>query len=114
MLKKDHAIQASLFTDDDALSYKQVADKLPEKYRSRMAALQSVIAKLRNEDLNDGHCFLIFDDRLPEDEAYYEYPDGRIRIEKLDKRNIEIPRTVVKVLSKTESALVRKRHALAC
>lgn len=113
MSKKDNSVQVSLFGGHDARNYESVQQKFPERYRSRMAALQSVIAKLRDEDLSDGHCFLIFDDNLPEDEAYYEYPDGCIRVEKLDKRNIEIPRTVVKVLNKAESALVRKKHVFA-
>lgn len=45
--------------------------------------MEQVIRKLRNDDLNHGHCFMIFDDELPEDQAYYEYPDGSINIERL-------------------------------
>ncbi|HEY9197277.1 MAG TPA: hypothetical protein VIM77_13465 [Mucilaginibacter sp.] len=108
MSKKEN-IHASLFAEND----RSMQERFPERYRSRMTVLQSVIAKLREEDLNQGHCFLIFDDSLPEDQAYYEYPDGSIRIEKLDKRNIDVPRTVIKVLNRTESASVRKKHVFA-
>jgi len=62
--------------------------------------------------LNSGHCFMIFDENLPDDQAYYEYPDGLIRIEKLDKSNIEIPRVLIKVLNKNEATVVREKHAI--
>jgi len=113
MSNNDYYIQGSLFAEYRRVNRSAVRPELAEKYRSKIEALQHVISKLRNEDLNRGYCFLIFDNNLPEDQAYYEYPDGLIRIEQLDPRNIEIPRTVLKVLSKAESKAVRKKHALA-
>jgi hypothetical protein len=83
-------------------------------HSSKIALMQDVIRKLRSDDLKQGHCFMIFDEELPEDEAYYEYPDGNIKIEKLDRRNIEIPRKVVKVLNKCEVSIVRKKHGIIC
>ncbi|SEO70688.1 hypothetical protein ACFGVS_30055 [Mucilaginibacter sp. AW1-7] len=77
---------------------------------NRLFAMQQVIKKLRNDDLNQGHCFMIFDDELPDDEAYYEYPDGQIKVERLDKSNLDAPREVIKVLTKSEIAAVKEKH----
>jgi len=77
---------------------------------SRVFAMQQVIRKLRHDDLKDGHCFMIFDDELPENQAYYEYPDGHIQIEQLDKHNLDIPRTIIRLLTKEEIAVVKERH----
>ncbi|MDB5152681.1 MAG: hypothetical protein JWR54_1432 [Mucilaginibacter sp.] len=115
MSRKVHYIQSSLFNENaegTRTSTHQYISRFSQTYSSKIKVLESVITKLRKDDLGSGHCFLIFDDNLPEDQAYYEYPDGSIRIEQLDKSNIEIPRVIVKVLSKTETAAVRKRHAL--
>jgi len=76
----------------------------------RVFAMQQVIKKLRNDDLNQGYCFMIFDDGLPEGQAYYEYPDGDIHIEEVDKDNLDIPRIVVKVLTKKEIASLKEKH----
>ncbi len=80
------------------------------QHNSRVLAMQQVIKELRIDDLNHGHCFMIFDDELPEDQAYYEYPDGSIHIEQLDKDNLDIPRTIIKVLNKNEIAAVKEKH----
>ena len=77
---------------------------------NRVFAMQQVIKKLRSDDLNEGHCFMIFDDGLPENQAYYEYPDGHIQIEQLDKNNLDIPRVVIKVLTEKENALIKEKH----
>lgn len=77
---------------------------------SRIAAMQQVIKNLRNDDLSNGHCFMIFDEYLPEDQSYYEYPDGRIQIEKVDEDNLYNPRTVIKILTEAESISVKERH----
>lgn len=113
MSNKSSNSQLSLFTQSiaplDASNYQTVA----KLYEAKVASLRSVITRLREEDLKKGYAFLIFDDTLPEDQAYYEYPDGRICIEQLDKRNIEIPRVLVKALNRKESDAVRKKYALA-
>lgn len=77
---------------------------------SRLFAMQQVIKKLRDNDLTKGHCFMIFDDELPDDEAYYEYPNGEIKVEKLDKSNLDAPRKIVKVLTEIEVAAVKEKH----
>ena len=81
-----------------------------DRQDNRLFAMQQVIRKLRNDDLNQGHCFMIFDDELPEDQAYYEYPDGRIHVEQLDKYNLDVPRTVIKALTKKEIAALKEKH----
>ncbi len=72
--------------------------------------MQQVIRKLRQDNLNEGHCFMIFDDDLPDDQAYYEYPDGRIQVEQLNKDNLDIPRLLIKVLTPKETALIKEKH----
>jgi len=81
-----------------------------DEQKDRVLAMQQVIRKLRHDDLNDGHCFMIFDDELPENQAYYEYPDGRIQIEQIDKNNLDIPRLVVSVLTGEEVAVVKEKN----
>jgi hypothetical protein len=76
----------------------------------RILKTQQVIKKLRHDDLNEGHCFMIFDDGLPENEAYYEYPDGRIQIEQLVKDDIYAPRIVIRALTKEETAMLKEKH----
>jgi hypothetical protein len=83
-----------------------------DQLNGRVLAMQQVIKKLRSDDLNQGHCFMIFDDGLPEGQAYYEYPDGDIRIEQLDKNNLDIPRIIVKVLSKKEVSALKEKHEI--
>lgn len=79
---------------------------------NRILAMEQVIRKLRNDDLNHGHCFMIFDDDLPEDQAYYEYPNGSINIERLNKDNLDIPRVVIRVLNTKEVDAVKEKHAV--
>ncbi|QIL37991.1 hypothetical protein G7074_01045 [Pedobacter sp. HDW13] len=74
--------------------------------------MESVIQKLREEDLSRGYCFMVTDRELLEDEAYYLYPDGSIKIEQVNLKNIELPRVVLKVLNKRESELVKRKHAI--
>lgn len=76
----------------------------------RLAAIQEIIKKLRHDDLNEGHCFMIFDDDLPDGEAYYEYPDGKITIEQLNKDNLDLPRIVIHELSDDEVNTVKQKH----
>jgi len=83
---------------------------IDNKEDARILAMQRVIRKLRHDDLNDGHCFMIFDDGLPEGQAYYEYPDGSIRVEQLDRFNLDIPRIVIDELDKDEIASLKERH----
>lgn len=79
---------------------------------NRIHAMEQVIRKLRNDDLNQGHCFMIFDDELAQDQAYYEYPNGGINIEQLNKDNLDIPRTIIRVLSPKEIKAVKEKHAV--
>lgn len=104
-------VQGQLFDEPENKGAKGYAHTHPI-YEDRIKNLEQVIRKLRKEDLDSGHCFMIFDECLETDEAFYEYPDGRIRVEKLDQRNIEIPRTVIKVLSNTEASALRDKHAI--
>ncbi len=53
---------------------------------------------------------MIFDDGLPEGQVYYEYPGGDIRIEQLDENNLDIPRIVIKMLTKKEVAALKEKH----
>jgi hypothetical protein len=77
---------------------------------SRIYAMNQVIKELRLHSLSDGHCFMIFDDELSENQAFYEYPDGSIQIEQLNKTNVDIPRVVIHVLSQSEISKVREKH----
>jgi hypothetical protein len=76
----------------------------------RVFAMQQVIRKLRHDDLNEGYCFMIFDDELFGDQAYYEYPDGSIQVEQIDKDNFDVPRLVIRVLTDKEIAAVKEKH----
>lgn len=78
----------------------------------RIAVTSLIIKQLRIKKLNNGHCFLIFDEELPEEHSYYEYPDGRIQVEEVDITNLYNPRRVIKVLSEEEASKVRTRHAV--
>ncbi len=118
MLKKGspHYIQGTLFKEDSYFYNSQISPASAgssEQYTSKIETLNSIIRRLRSDDLSQGHCFMIFDEDLPEDEAYYEYPDGTIRIEKLNHRNIKVPRILVKVLNKNEITAIRKKHFIA-
>jgi hypothetical protein len=83
---------------------------IDNKEDARVLAMQQVIRKLRHDDLNEGHCFMIFDDELPEGQAYYEYPDGSIRVEQLDKLNLDIPRIVISELNEDEIVSLKEKH----
>jgi len=76
----------------------------------RLTAMQEIIKKLRHDDLNEGHCFMIFDDDLPDGQAYYEYPNGKITIEQLNQDNLDLPRMVIHELAPGEIDLVRQKH----
>jgi len=76
----------------------------------RIAAMREVIKKLRSDNLSEGHCFMIFDDEPPEDQAYYEYPDGSIRIEQLNNGSVDLPRIVIRHLREDEIAAVKEKH----
>lgn len=45
-------------------------------------ATDETIRRLRKSDLVAGRSFMYFSDLLPEDQAFFEYPDGSFRIEK--------------------------------
>ena len=76
----------------------------------RLTAMQEIIKKLRHDDLNEGYCFMIFDDDLPDGQAYYEYPHGKITIEQLNEDNLDLPRIVVRELSEPEVNAVKQKH----
>ena len=110
-MEREQYIQGKLF-DDLGKSNKNESAKAYSQYLGRIEKLQQVIRKLRKNDLESGHCFMVFDERLEEDEAFYEYPDGNIRIERLDKSNIEVPRQVIKMLNRSEIKALRSKHAV--
>lgn len=110
-MERKQYIQGKLFGDlerFDKRDYSKGYLQSPE----RIEKLQQVIRKLRENDLGSGHCFMVFDERLEEDEAFYEYPDGSIRIERIDKSNIEVPRQIVRILTKQEIKALRSKHAV--
>ncbi len=110
-MERKQYIQGKLFGDLDIFKKEESANAHP-KYPERIEKLQQVIRKLRENDLGSGHCFMVFDERLEEDEAFYEYPDGHIRIERLDRSNIEVPRQVIRILNRTEIKALRDKHAV--
>jgi len=83
---------------------------ITDEQNSRIVAMRQVIKKLRHDNLNEGHCFMIFDDQLPENQAYYEYPDGHIQVEQIDKDNLDIPRVVISVLTGEETAVIKEKN----
>ena len=106
-MKREHYIQGRLFEDVELVN-----SITHPKYEDRIKTLEGVIKNLRKDDLSSGHWFLIFGEQLEEDEAFYEYPDGRISIERLDKNNIEIPRKLIRVLTSSETKALRKNNAI--
>jgi hypothetical protein len=76
----------------------------------RLTAMHEIIKKLRQDDLNEGHCFMIFDDDLSDGQAYYEYPNGKITVEQLNQDNLDLPRIVIRELSLAEVDLVKQNH----
>jgi hypothetical protein len=110
-MERKEYIQGKLFSEPERTKAKGYAHTYPRP-EFHIENLQQVIRKLRKQDLDSGYCFMIFDEHLEEDEAFYEYPDGRIRIEKLNPRNIEIPRIVIKVLNRKEVRALRERHVI--
>ena len=72
--------------------------------------MDHVIRQLRKEDLQKGHCFMISDSRLPADQAYIEYPDGSIKVEKITKNGTAASRQVVRTASAEEVAHLKKNH----
>jgi hypothetical protein len=83
---------------------------ITDEQNSRIVAMRQVIKKLRHDNLNEGHCFMIFDDQLPENQAYYEYPDGHIQVEQIDKDDLDIPRVVISVLTGEETAVIKEKN----
>ena len=76
----------------------------------RVGRAHQVIKRLRLEKLRSGHCFMFFDNTLPDGQAYFEYPNGAIAIEQLDRDNLDLPRIVVKQLDQAEIAAVKTKH----
>jgi hypothetical protein len=72
------------------------------QFGTRVKTMREVIKKLRRDDLAAGHCFMILDDDLPHDQAYYEYPDGRIQIEQIDLNNMYRPLLFIRSLTLNE------------
>jgi len=72
--------------------------------------MRDVIKKLRRDDLAAGHCFMILDDGLPDDQAYYEYPDGRIQVEQINLGDMYAPLVVVRVLTPEEIAELKQKN----
>jgi hypothetical protein len=85
-------------------------ESIAEAQNEQISAMKQVIRKLRTDNLNQGYCFMIFDDDLPEYQAYYEYPDGDINIEQINKDNPDMDREIIKVLTKDEVAAVKEKH----
>ena len=81
-----------------------------DQQNGRAFAMGQVIKELRNDNLNKGQCFMVFDDDLAEDQAYYEYPDGQINVEQINKYNLDTPRFIVKRLNMQEIASVKLKH----
>nr|WP_315423701.1 hypothetical protein [uncultured Pedobacter sp.] len=104
-------VQGRLFGEADRHEGKGYAH-VYTRYQERIEKLQNIILELRKNDLGNGHCFMFFDDLLEEDQAFYEYPDGRITIERLDKSNIEVPRQIIHVLNASETKAFRNKHAI--
>lgn len=63
------------------------------------------IKNLRKKSLLEGHAFLIYDQNLPKGQTYREYPDGSIRIERLDPNESKF--IVVKALDRSQADSVR-------
>ena len=51
--------------------------------RHSQATDETIIQRLRESDLAAGRSFMYFSDLLPEGQAFFEYPDGSFRVEKL-------------------------------
>jgi hypothetical protein len=110
-MEREQYIQGKLFVKPEKSDQKVYTATYPQ-YFDRTEKLQQVIRKLRERDLKNGHCFMVFDERLEEDEAFYEYPNGQICIERLDKNNIEVPREVIRMLDRSEIKALRSKHAV--
>jgi len=110
-MERKNYIQGKLFGEFESFQ-KREHSKSYLQYPEGIERLQQVIRELRENDLGSGHCFMVFDERLEEDEAFYEYPNGQIHVEKLDKSNIEVPRQVIRKLDDAEIKALRSKHAV--
>jgi len=110
-IKERSQIQLFQTTNNITPGHVDSGDYFQSLSRSRIRAMEAVIQKLKEDDLNQGHCFMVTDRELSMDEAYYLYPDGNIKIEQVNLKNIEVPRTVVKVLNRRESEAIKRKHA---
>jgi hypothetical protein len=63
---------------------------------------------LRLSSLRKGENFLIFDDRLPPEHFYLEYPDGTIEMVTFSKKRNEY--SVREILGTRQSELLRKKY----
>ena len=109
--KDKSQVKLFTYTNDNSITQSVSISYIQSLSASRIRAMEAVIQKLREDDLHKGYCFMVTDRELLEDEAYYLYPDGRIKLEQVNLKNIEVPRTVIKVLNKRESEAIKRKHA---
>jgi hypothetical protein len=69
------------------------------------------VKRLRLENLQNGHPFMINSKDLPKRQSYLEYPDGVIKLVTLSTSGTEF--ITIRVLSKIESAALRRKFDLA-
>lgn len=82
--------------------------ELAEKEKKYLETARAV----REKNFNEGNPFLMLSDDLPEGESYWDYPDGRIEIQRVVVVGNKIEYIVVKELGKDEANKVRGEHGL--
>lgn len=66
------------------------------------------IIKLRERNFSKGLPFLILSDELPDDQAYYEFGDGHVEVQRIVEKNGVDETELVRVLSDEEAKRIRE------
>jgi len=72
----------------------------------------NTIRELRLKNFSNNLPFLILSDKLPEGQAYREFPDGRMELQEVFSIGPEYKTTVLKILSSSEANRIRKENGL--
>lgn len=70
------------------------------------------IRKLRAGNFQKNLPFLILSDKLPEEQVYREFPDGRIEIQQVSFHGPNFESKVIHTLLPSDAERVRKEHEL--
>lgn len=72
----------------------------------------NTLKELREENFSKNLPYLMLSDQLPEGQAYREYADGHIELQEILVNGSDYHFKVIKTLSPSEAARVRKEYGL--